>query len=315
VSEARTRILVAGAGAFGREHLSRLSVMADVELVGVADRLPAAARDAAARYGVPVWDENARDLVERLRPDGLIVATPADSHVPLATAALARGIPVLVEKPVAPTSAEIVALMEAEARSGTFVLPGHVLRFSAAHRVLVDIVRSGEIGRILSVTSRRFRDDSHAVRYRDIDPVLMTMIHDIDLCVWITGAEAAEVSAVRQPSGTPRSQTVALVRDTKGSAWQLTTAWTYPAESVPADRVEIAGERGSVELEVGSHIRQWGAVDRRIDLASLPQEDALQAELDAFLRCIRTGTRPVAVTTKDAQHGLRAAEAILASLR
>lgn len=312
--EAPTRILVAGAGAFGREYLGRLAAMTDVALVGVADRLPAAARDAAARYGVPAWDTDAGGLLERLRPDGLIVATPADSHVPLARAALDRGIPVLVEKPVGPTAAEVAALAEVEARSSAFVLPGHVLRFSAAHRMLVDIARTDAIGPILSVTSRRFRDDGHAVRYRDVDPVLMTMIHDIDLCLWITGAEAADAFAVRRPADTPRSQTIALVRDSTGAAWQLATAWTFPAQSVPADRVEILGEHGSVELEAGRHIRQWGAVDRRIDLAALPPEDALQAELDEFIRCIRTRTRPRVVTTRDAERGLAAAETIRAGL-
>lgn len=314
MAEARTRILVAGAGAFGREHLSRLSRMVDVEIVGIADRLPAAAQEAAERYGLPVWDTDATALIDRLRPDGLIVATPANSHVPLACAALDRGIPVLVEKPVAPTAVEVAALIEVEARSTAFVLPGHVLRFSAAHRLLVNIARSDAIGPILSVTSRRFRDDSHAVRYRDIDPVLMTMIHDIDLCLWITGAKAGEAFAVRRPADTPRSQTIALVRDSTGAAWQLATAWTFPAESVPADRVEIVGEHGSVELEVGRHISQWGTVDRRIDLATLPPEDALQAELDEFIRCIRTGTRPAVVTTRDAERGLAAAETIRAKL-
>lgn len=309
-----TRIVVAGAGAFGREHLSRLSVMAGVAIVGIADRLPAAARDAAATHGAAEWDTDASALVERLRPDGLIVATPADSHVPLATLALERGIPVLVEKPVGPTAAEVAKLMQVEAHSSAFVLPGHVLRFSAAHRMLVDIARSEAIGPILSVTSRRFRDDSHAVRYRDIDPVLMTMIHDIDLCLWVTGAEAVDTFAVRRPAETPRSQTIALVHDSHGGAWQLATAWTFPAGSVPADRVEIVGERGSVELEIGSHIRQWGPVDRRIDLAGLPPEDALRAELDEFVRCIRAGTRPLAVTTRDAERGLAAAEAIRAQL-
>lgn len=129
---------------------------------------------------------------------------------------------------------EAASLAEEEARSGAFVLPGHVLRFSEAHRRFFEIARSADVGSILSVTARRDRDDSHAIRYSD-DPVLMTMIHDIDLALWITGRVTPRgVVASRRPRGTRRSQTVMTTQG--GSAiWRLSTAWTFHRH--PARRI------------------------------------------------------------------------------
>lgn len=311
----KIRLALAGAGAFGQEHLRALSTIADVEIAGIADVNEAAAQQAAERYGVAAWDTDAPALLGRTKPDGLIVATPGHAHVPLATAALEAGIPVLVEKPVGLTAAEARFLAHVESSSAGFVLPGHVLRFSEPHRTVADMVRSGEIGRILSVSSRRYRDDSHAAHYPDVDPVLMTMIHDIDLALWMTGAGAGELLAVRAPAGAQRSQTVMVARGSAGAAWHLATAWTFPGQTVPPDRIEIVGERGGIDFETGAHIRQYGALARSIDLSGAPADDPLRTELSYFVDCIRRGDRPTAVTLDDAVMGLDVAEAVMASLR
>jgi predicted dehydrogenase len=310
---ARLRLAVAGAGLFGREHLKRLAAMPEVEIAGIADIDPAAARRAGDEHGVRDCATDAAAMVERLRPDGLVVASQSASHLPIARAALGLGIPVLVEKPVGLDAAEAAALIAAERAGSAFVLPGHVLRFSAHHRMLLDIVRSPAVGPVLGFTSRRHRDDSHATRYPELDPVLMTMIHDIDLAIWFTGAGAATAYALRSPAGRQRADTMMLARGTGGTAWHLTTAWTFPDLQPPPDRVEIVGENGGVELEVGRSIRQSGRVVREIDLAATP-EDPLADELAYFARCIRRGERPTAVTSAEARDGLACAEAVMRSL-
>src|SRR5882724_11087321 len=123
----KVRIAVAGAGRFGQEHLGALARIDGVALAGVADIDGSAARQAAGRYGAPDWDRDAAALIARVRPDGVIVATPGSTHVALATAALAAGASVLVEKPVAMTAADVASLAAAEAAAPGFVLPGHVL--------------------------------------------------------------------------------------------------------------------------------------------------------------------------------------------
>jgi predicted dehydrogenase len=314
VAAGRVRIAVAGAGAFGREHLQRLAAMTDVEIAGLADISRGSAAAAAAQFDIARIETDARALIAGAKPDGLIIATPGPTHVPLAREALNRGIPVLVEKPVGMSTVEVEALAKAEQQSQGFVLPGHVLRFSRHHRMLEEIARSAEIGRMLSFTSRRHRDDSHAARYADVDPVLMTMIHDIDLGLWMTGAGIVAAHAVRQPPGMARSDTMMTGRGANGVSWHLHASWTFAGMETPPDRVEIVGENGSVELEAGATIRQFGARARVIDLTAVP-EDPLADELAYFVHCIRSGERPTVVTMVDAVAAIGIADAAIAAAR
>jgi predicted dehydrogenase len=216
---------------------------------------------------------------------------------------------------MAMTAADARLLVEAEARSPAFILPGHVLRFSKPHRRIADIIRSGEIGKVLSLTARRHRDDSHARRYPDIDPILMTMVHDIDLALWITGVAAREIFTLRNPPESQRSQTVVSACDRNGAAWTLMTAWTFALDAAPPDRLDIVGERGGVDFEAGAYLRQYGTKMREIDLRSEPPDDPLLGELAYFVECIRSTQRPRVVTAADALSGLMIVEAALASLR
>ena len=158
-------------------------------------------------------------------------------------------------------------------------------------------------------------DDDHARRYVE-DPVLMTMIHDIDLALWVAGndAVASRVLACRRPPATSRSETLATIECGSGAIWRLATAWTFPTESCPTDRIEVVGENGSVELDVDGSIQVFGADPRRIDVA-VDNDEALRAEHAHFIDCIREGKSPTAVTLDDALAGLSIAEAILASLK
>lgn len=303
------KILVAGAGLFGREHMALLAPQG-VAIVA-ADPVQAAADQARDTFGATAGTD-AVALMDTARPDGVIIAAPAAAHLPLAAAALARGLPVLVEKPVAETSTEARHIARLATDGGSFALPGHVLRFSAQHRALAQAVKDGAVGRVLSVTSRRYRDAAHALRYADVDPVLMTMIHDIDLSLWMSGQPAISAQARRTTGRDGRSVTHATLRDAGGALWHLVSAWTYPGEDAPPDRIEVLGEDGSLELTVGAGLVSSSAGKV---FTSDPAENALLAEQQAFLAAIRSGTPPTDVTMEDAIAGLTAAEMVLAALR
>ena len=314
MSQKPLRIAVAGAGAFGREHLAVLARRDDVAIAGVADIRPDATDAAMRDFGAERDFVDAVAMIEAVQPDGLVVASPGHTHVAIATAALARGIPVLLEKPVGLSAADADALIAAERRSTAFVLPGHVLRFSEPYRRVVEIVRSGAIGGVLSVSARNHRDEGHAARYPDIDPVLMTMVHDIDFILWVTGGALEAVLALRRPAGTARSETIVTGWDDAGAIWHISNAWTLPVPDGAPDRVEIVGDRGSVEMDLGIAIRVFGANAREIDLRDAPPDDMLAVEIEAFLTGVRAGRHPGIVTLADARNGLAAADAIARSL-
>jgi len=308
------RILVAGAGSFGREHLSRLANCTGVVVAGIADTNAATLDLARTRYGIANCRTDALAMISATPADAVVVATPAASHVELAATALARNLCVLLEKPIAPSAAEANRLWDAARASSGFVLPGHVLRFSADHARLVAIVASGEIGEVLYVNSRRYRGDDHAQRYADTDPVLMTLIHDIDLAQWITGSDFRSVLARRSAGVGFRSMTAASVTTANGVICDLRTAWTHPTGDLPPDRLEVVGDRGSVELVEGRSLEAYRKGRRIVDDPTTA-DDPLGNEHDHFLACAADRSRARRLGLDEALAGLRLADAIFASLR
>ena len=308
------RLLLAGLGAFGKEHLSRLTERSDVKVVGVADANPAALEPIHASLSAAECLTDPLRLIDVVEADAIIVATPAASHVEISVRALSRNLSVLLEKPVAP-SANSAAPLVAAARSSTgFVMPGHVLRFSQDHVGMVEAVRSGRIGEVIYVNSRRYRDDTHAVRYPDTDPVLMTLIHDIDVAQWITGSDFHSVAARRSKSVDFRSMTAVSATTASGVICDLRTAWTFPDGEAPPDRVEVVGDRGSVELTVGAGVEVC-AEGRRTSYPASGADDPLRNEQDHFLACVRDRSMAPALTLSQALVGLKLADAAIESLR
>ena len=167
-------------------------------------------------------------LIDDVSADAIIIATPAASHVEICVHALTRNLCVLLEKPIAPSAAAAASLCVVAEGSSGFVLPGHILRFSSDHVRLVEIVRSGVIGGVVYVNSRRYRDDSHVVRYPDTDPVLMTLIHDVDIAHWVANADFLSVLARRSADEGGRSVTAVSASTASGAICDLRTAWTFP---------------------------------------------------------------------------------------
>jgi len=308
------RILVAGAGLFGCEHLDRLVKREAVRVVGVADPSTKARDSAQARYRFTDVFADAASMLEQVAADGVIIASSSATHVELTLKALDRGMAVLLEKPVARSPEMALHLATVAKGCGKLVLPGHVLRFSEDHRRVAEIVASGGIGKPLYINSRRYRDDSHAERYGDIDPILMTLIHDIDLALWLAGSSFRSAQAHRQPGNGFRSITAATGVTETGVICDLRTAWTFASGDLPPDRVEVLGDAGSVELELGRGLSHFSEGKRR-EVALVPADDALANEQTHFLDCLRDPKRKSALTLQDAAHGLRLAEALLQSIR
>jgi predicted dehydrogenase len=314
ILSAPVRVLVAGAGAFGKEHLDRLVKRRDVSIAGVADTNPAALAAIHCKLGAVESLTDPLKLIDEFEADAVIVATPADSHVEICARALGRNLAVLLEKPAAPSASAAVPLLAAERNSAGFVLPGHVLRFSRAHIRMVEIIRAGGIGEVIYVNSRRYRDDDHAVRYPHTDPVLMTLIHDIDLAQWITGSAFRTGLARRSGGRGFRSMTAVSATTVTGVTCDLRTAWTFAGGDSPPDRIEVVGDHGSVELVVGRALQVY-AEGRLTTHPVAEADDPLRNEQDHFFACVRDRSQKRALSLEQALAGLRMADAAIESRR
>lgn len=185
------RIAVVGAGQFGRKHIETIRNDPLCELAGVAD---------PAYSGEKAFSDY-REMLDRTRPAGVIIAAPNALHVPIGLACVERGVPMLVEKPIAETISAANELVRAAERAKVPILVGHHRR----HNLLVEqartIIQEGAIGRLVAVAVLwllQKPDDYYEVAWRREPgggPLLINCIHDVDDLRYICG-EIVEVRAL-----------------------------------------------------------------------------------------------------------------------
>src|SRR5258707_921819 len=211
-----TRIAVIGAGLIGRKHLAILRDDPAFEVAGIADPSPQAGAY-ARENGFALFSET-EALLDRTRPDGVIVASPNVTHRETALAIIARGIPAIVEKPLADTIADALAIVRAAAQAKVPVLTGHHRRHNPIMQAARDFVRAGHLGQLVAVTATwlcRKPGDYFDVAWRREPgggPVLINAIHDIDCLRMVCGdIESVQASASHNARGFPVEDTAAAV--------------------------------------------------------------------------------------------------------
>jgi predicted dehydrogenase len=140
-----------GTGQIARQHLSCLSELPGVEVVGVCDLSPALAESTAERFSIPAWYSDHRRLLDEIRPDVVHVTTPPASHFALALAALDAGAHVIVEKPAAMTRAELETLLEHASERGRVLVEDYNYLFNEATRRILRLIASGDFGAVIHV--------------------------------------------------------------------------------------------------------------------------------------------------------------------
>lgn len=150
MSAQRLRWAIIGTGTISRHMAADLHLVEGAELSAVSSRNLSTADAFAKEFGIP----NAFDDVGRLLEsdtDAVYIGTPHRTHFALAAEALSHGKHVLVEKPIGMNAAEVRALSDIAAKSGTFLMEAMWMKFNPLHHRLREIVDSGDIGDVRSV--------------------------------------------------------------------------------------------------------------------------------------------------------------------
>ena len=318
------RVGLAGLGSMGRNHLRVLSLHPGARLVAVADPFAEALESAIAATGATGWTDPMAMATEA-ELDALVIAAPTTFHAPLALVAIERGIPVLIEKPLAATVEEGLQIVEAARRRGVPVQVGHVERFNPAVRELGRLLRDERwLSTIYAITSRR--SGPFPARIRDVGVTIDLGTHDADMLSWVAGERPVRVYAelARRIHATREDLLFGLLHFPSGATGMIDVNWLTPAKR---RQLTVVGEEGMFELDYltqrltftrsnveKSHLIAGYAPTFEGDVAVLPVESAepLVAEIDAFLRSARTGSRPV-VDVEDGLWALAIATALLAS--
>ena len=169
----RLRVAVIGVGALGRHHARILSELNGVDLVAVADSQAERGQEVASKHRTR-WVSDYRTLIDGQSVDAVSVVVPTIGHRSVAGEFLDRGIPVLVEKPLAASLDQARELAELATRNHALLQVGHIERFNPAFQAAERVV-------VAPKYIRCERTSTYTFRSTDIGVVLDLMIHDIDL--------------------------------------------------------------------------------------------------------------------------------------
>lgn len=298
------RAAVVGVGYLGNFHAQKYRNNPNVKLVGVCDHSPAQADRIAAELGVASV-HRAEDLIGQV--DIVTVATNTLNHYEVAKMFLNNGVHVNVEKPIAANLAQAQELVEIAQLRGLKLAVGHIERFNPA---ILELRKHMKNTKIIELN----RLANYKARGADVSVLHDLMIHDMDLLYWLSGSEIESMhgSGIKLISQELDTGTVSCKM--KNGMIVFIHVSRVSAAAIRSIRITqddgiITANTGTLELErisPGSgpnepiHSTKW----------TVPKEDALQKETDAFVDAVLNDTDCVA-TGLDGFRALQSIENVL----
>ncbi len=298
-------VAVIGVGEHGRNHARHLGEIEGAELVGVFDAQIERAQAVAAQLGVRAF----RSLEETLDSARAVsVVIPTTDHAATARAAFARGVDVLLEKPITRTVEEADELTALAAEKGRILQVGHLERFNPGVAAAKAVTRNPlffEIHRLGVFSARSL----------DVDVVFDLMIHDLDLVLWMVDAPVRDVRAVGLPVLSDKVDIAnARVEFENGTVANL-TASRVSTERVRKFRYFQPNEYISIDFTrrdvIALSVNHNGA-SPQIGFRKLDSDpvEPLRAELEAFIESVET-RRPPLVGGEEGRKALALAECVM----
>ena len=287
-------VAVVGCGHMGALHAAKLAAMPGIDVVGVVDVDPARARALASKIGC---EAHADPAALPARAEAAVIAVPTESHADIAQRCLARGMHVLVEKPIASSVDEARALMAIARREDRLLQVAHIERFNAAYRSI-----ASRIDRPMFIDAERLA--SFKLRGIDVDVVLDLMIHDLDLALALVGRNVERVSAIGFGVLTDGIDIANAYLEFDNGCIANLSASRVSQQPSRKYRVFQHNVYLSADLQAG-RLRGVRQNEGRIDQADESFEacDALALQDEAFVQAVR-GERPVAVSGEDGARAL-----------
>lgn len=320
------RVGVVGTGRMGALHVATYQRMENVQLVAVADPSQAA-RTRALRGATRVreytgWREMFATEASSL--DAVSIACSSSQHAEVALAALAHGLHVLVEKPMATALPDALRMRAAALDAGRKLMIGHVERFNPAVAKLRELVQAGRLGDIFRIHSTRVGPSPQGVP--DTGVVLDLASHDLDVMQFVLdqGLDKVIASGGGFRHGPHEDLVTCLLHFSGGALGLLDVSWVSPEKQ---REIVLLGAAGSLranyitqdvwfmESSARSSAPRWdelafirGDGDGAATRFGLHKVEPIRAELDAFAECIINDT----AEPMGAQAGARALAGALA---
>ncbi|MBI5536627.1 MAG: Gfo/Idh/MocA family oxidoreductase [Deltaproteobacteria bacterium] len=297
-------VTLIGCGTWGRNLLRVLTSEPAAEVASVIDSDPRAlqvARSLAPRARL----EGSVTALRTAPTRAVLIATPGPLHATHALIAIECGAHVFVEKPLATAVADAARVADAAATRGVLGMVGHVLRYHPAVQSMIELVRSGALGRPLHMVSKR----CSVAGSRDVDGSVLWSLAPHDLSVLL----AIDSSPIRRLRAEGRRNGTTATLELETALGLRANLLVSRAGDRKVRRIEIQCERGRVEFDDTAACDKLSVQrddDRVVRHPSLESAEPLREEVRAFLRAVRDCTPPptglsegLAVVTLLAQAG------------
>ncbi len=320
------RIGVIGIGYMGANHARVYANNDDARVVALSDVDIGRTKKLATRYGAAAYSSY-KEMLQKEKLDAVSICVPTSLHKEVATAALQAGLPVLLEKPAAPSVKESEEIQRAAEKAGAVVLLGHIERFNPAVRASKELLRKEHLSDVFLIDTERVSPRS--TRIADVGVVTDLAVHDIDVMRFVLGREVEQVYARTKRVFTKGVEDYgeAMLFFEGGAIGHLRVNWLTPTK---IRRFRVQGKFGMLD---GDYITQdllyyenRGAVEESGQFAEfllgisesemrkvlVKKEEPLGAEIRHFINCVEGKAKPE-VTVRDGMATLEVVEAIYRS--
>lgn len=301
MNERVVRTGVVGVGSLGQHHARVYSELPGSELVGVFDADHQRAEEIAGKHGVRAFD-SLEELAAAV--DAASVAVPTDLHREVASILLKKDVHLLVEKPIAATTAEAEELVALAAARNLILQIGHIERFNPAFTYLEGVAsnpRFIEAHRLAPYPPAR--EGLHP-RGTEVSVVLDLMIHDLEALLHLVHSPVKTIHAVGVSVLSPTEDIANVRLQFENGCVANVTASRISPEAMRKIRVFL--DDAYISLDYG---QQAGKIFKKVDGQIFPEEvpiekgEPLAHELGAFVQCVATRDEPV-VSGKHAARAL-----------
>jgi predicted dehydrogenase len=301
-------VAVIGCGYWGQNLVRNFYQLGTLELVADPDQ-GARARAATIAPGVEAIDD-IEAVFERPDVQAVAIATPAETHHPLAMRALAAGKDVFVEKPLALTFEQGAAMRAEAERLGRVLMVGHLLEYHPAVLKLRVLLADRALGRVNYIYSNRLNFG----KIRTEENALWSFApHDIAVILRLVGELPIQVTCSGGSYVTPNlaDVTVSCLQFASGLRAHIFVSWLNPFKE---QKLVVVGDRKMAVFDDVADENKLVLYDQRVDLNNrqpvlqkgemqvidLPAEEPLRNECQHFLECVRNRRPPLS----DASSGI-----------
>lgn len=298
------RVAVIGAGMMGKNHIKTYKTLQGVELVGVYDIFPEAARAAAEMFGIKAFssmEEVAKEV------DAVSVVTTSVTHADVGEFFLNKGIHCLMEKPLATTEEGCLRLINAAKNNNVTLLVGHIEQFNPAVEQMHKILNNASM--IRSLTAQRMSAASG--RITDVDVAMDLMIHDVEVVLSLVKSKVSKIhaAAVRTPdhalgkdyitavlefeNGVTANLTASRITQARVRTLTVTTDTNYIDMDFINQSINVHSQ-GRMPYVNQEEIPEWMnyGLKGSVEQLFIPTNQPLQAELNHFIACINGKATP-----------------------